>query len=67
VLVLINIFWGCPYGLPAAGRVGLSALVPPKYGATPLQSLTHRNTKGIAYNVTKKEAVFVRKQPLLSL
>jgi len=35
-------------------RVGLSALVPPKYGGTPLQSLTHRSSKGIAsFCITK--------------
>jgi hypothetical protein len=46
-------------GLPAAGRVGLEfipifigALVLPKYGATPLLSLTHRSTTGIAFSVS---------------
>jgi len=28
-------------GVPLVPRVGLYALVPPKYGGTPLQSLTH--------------------------
>jgi len=33
-------------------RVGLSALVPPKYGGTPLLSLTHRSTKRVAFVCT---------------
>jgi hypothetical protein len=38
-------------------RVGLSALVPPKYGATPLLSLTHRNTPRISIIKCKKQKI----------